>query len=210
MSRSSFILLAVTFTGCLATTGEPIDAYEHPTTALLVLDLQRDLLEADGRMPVSQAQVGPLLETATALHASARAQGLPIIRVENVYTPADVGNLFRNNATIRGTPGAAWDSRAPGDADAVFEKEAPDAFTNPAFDEALRARQVDHLVVTGVYADGCVTWTSRGALNRGYRVTLLRDGVAAGSDQAREAALEALKAEGVTIADRLEAMSWAR
>lgn len=208
MSRLSLLLL--TLTGCLATTGEPIDAYERPTTALLLLDLQRDLLEAEGRMPVAQAQVGPLLETAAALHEAARAQGLPILRVENVYAPADVGNLFRNGATIRSTPGAAWDSRAPGDADAVFEKEAPDAFTNPDFDAALRARQVDHLVVTGVFADGCVTWTTRGALNRGYRVTLLRDGVAAGSDQAREAALEALKAEGVTIADRVEAMRWAR
>ena len=208
MLRLSVILL--TLTGCLATEGEPIGPYENPTTALIVLDLQRDLLEADGRMPVKQEQVQPMLETATALHAAARAQGLPVIRIENLYTSSDVGNLFRNGATVRGTPGAAWDSRAPIDADAMFEKDAPDAFSNPAFDAALREKQVTHLVITGVYADGCVTWTTRGALNRGYRVTLVRGGVAAGSDQARSSALETLKAEGVTITDGVDGMNWAQ
>lgn len=208
MLRLSVILL--TLTGCLATEGEPIGPYEKPTTALIVLDLQRDLLEADGRMPVKQEQVQPMLETATALHAAARAQGLPVIRIENLYTSSDVGNLFRNGATVRGTPGAAWDSRAPVDADAMFEKDAPDAFSTPAFDAALREKQVTHLVITGVYADGCVTWTTRGALNRGYRVTLVRSGVAAGSDQARNNALDALKAEGVTITDGVDGMNWAQ
>lgn len=208
MLRHSLILLM--FTGCLASEGAPIGPYEQPTTALIVLDLQRDLLEADGRMPVQQSQVQPLLETAAALHASARAQGLPVIRIENLYTSADVGNLFRNGATVRGTPGASWDARAPIDADAMFEKDAPDAFTNPAFDAALREKQVTHLVITGVFADGCVTWTTRGALNRGYRVTLVRDGVAAGSDQAKSSALEALKSEGVTITESVDGMSWAQ
>ncbi len=208
MLRHSLIFL--TFTGCLASEGAPIGPYEQPTTALIVLDLQRDLLEADGRMPVKQSQVQPLLDTARALHAAARAQGLPIIRVENLYTSSDVGNLFRNGATVRGTPGATWDPRAPIDADAMFEKDAPDAFTNPAFDAALREKQVTHLVITGVFADGCVTWTTRGALNRGYRVTLVRDGVAAGSDQAKSSALEALKSEGVTITESVDGMNWAQ
>lgn len=208
MLRLSVVLLALT--GCLATEGAPIGPYEQPTTALIVLDLQRDLLDADGRMPVKQEQVQPLLDTATTLHASARARGLPVIRIENLYTASDVGNLFRNSATVRGTPGAAWDSRAPIDADAMFEKDAPDAFSNPAFDAALREKQVTHLVITGVFADGCVTWTSRGALNRGYQVTLVRSGVAAGSDQAKASALDTLKGEGVTIVDGVDAMNWAQ
>lgn len=208
MLRLSVLLLALS--GCLATSGDPIGPYEQPTTALIVLDLQRDLLEREGRLPVDQAQVEPLLETAWALHAAARERRLPVIRVENVYPSADPGNLFRNGATVRGTEGAAWDPRAPIDADAMFEKDAPDAFGTPAFDDALRERQVTHLVITGVYADGCVTWTSRGALNRGYQVTLVRDGVAAGSEQARTNALEALRAEGVTVVDHAHAMEWAQ
>jgi nicotinamidase-related amidase len=207
MLRLSVILF--TLSGCLATSGVPIGPYEQPTTALILLDLQRDLLEADGRMPVAQAQVPPLLDTATALHAAARAKGLPVIRVENLYTSSDVGNLFRNGATVRGTPGAAWDPRAPVDADAMFEKDAPDALSNPAFDAALREKQVTHLVISGVFADGCVTWTTRGALNRGYRVTLVRSGVAAGSEQARSDALERLKAEGVAVPEAVDGMDWA-
>ena len=37
-----------------------------------------------------------------------------------------------------------------------------------------------------------------------------RSGVAAGSDQARNNALDALKAEGVTITDGVDGMNWAQ
>jgi nicotinamidase-related amidase len=153
---------------------------------------------------VAEDQVEPLLETARALTSDARARGLPVIRVENVFAPLDPGNLFRNGAVVRGSEGAAWDPRAPAEADGIFEKDAPDAFSNDAFDAALRERQVDHLVIAGVFADGCVRWTAKGALNRGYRVTLVRSGVAAGTEEARSSALDTLIAEGVEVQDELQ------
>jgi nicotinamidase-related amidase len=208
MKKTIIAAAALLASGCLATSGDPIDSYEHPGSALVLIDLQRDLLEAGGKLPVEQAQVPPLLGAVEALHAAARARGRPVVRIENLYGEFDVGNLFRNGATVRGTPGAAWDPRAPSDAEAVFSKDAPDAFSNPAFDMDLRERQIDHVVLAGVYADGCVKWTARGALNRGYRVTLLRPAVAAGTDEARRQALEELRAEGVEVLDSLEAVSW--
>ena len=207
MMRRMTLVVLMLMTGC-ATSGEPIGPYDAPTTAVVLLDLQRDLLEPTGKLPVAEGQVGPLLETAAALHASARGRGLPVLRVDNVFAPLDPGNLFRNGATVRGDPGAAWDPRAPQDFDATFEKDAPDAFSNAAFDQDLRARQLTHLVISGVFADGCVTWTTRGALNRGYRVTLISSGVAAGTDDARAKALEALRDDGVEVLDAPEAMTW--
>lgn len=201
--RNWMMLLMVGLTGC-ATSGAPIGPYEVPTSALVMLDLQRDLLESTGKLQVAEHQVRPLLETVAALHASARARGRPVIRVDNVFAPLDPGNLFRHGATVRGDPGAEWDPRAPQDFDASFEKDAPDAFSNRAFDADLRSRQVTHLVIAGVFADGCVTWTTRGALQRGYRVTLVSSGVAAGTDEARTKALEALRVDGVEVLDTLE------
>ena len=60
--------------------------------------------------------------------------------------------------------------------------------------------QVDFLLA-GVYANACVLCTARGALKRGYRVTVLRDAVAAASDAKRVAALRKMQRQGVEVAD---------
>lgn len=195
-------------TGCLATCGAPIEAYEHPTSALLLMDLQRDFLDDNGRMAVERGQVDALLNSVTALHAQAVALDRPVFRVENVYAPWDPGNLFRNGAAVRGEPGAAWDPRVPGGGEGPFPKDQPDAFSNQDFDAALRRHQVSHLVITGVYADGCVLYTARGALNRRYHVTVVALGVAAGTDEARDKALERLRRDGVDVVERVEDVRW--
>jgi nicotinamidase-related amidase len=172
------------------------------------MDLQRDFLEDGGRMPVARAQVEPLLESVAGLRDEALAAGRPVLRVENLYSPSDVGNLFRKQAAVRGNAGAEWDPRVASDGEGPFTKDAPDAFTNADFDLTLRQRQVNHLVLAGVFADGCVKWTARGARNRGYRVTLVEPAVAAATDSARRVALGELRAEGVDVVSSPAEVVW--
>lgn len=202
-------VLALASTACLATSGEPIEDYPNPTTAVLLLDLQRDFLEDGGKMAVDRAQVEPLLATVDAVVAEARARGLPVIRVGNAFSPNDVfGNLARNNAAIRGSAGAETDPRVTAEVDAAFDKTAPDAFSVDDFDAYLRERQVNRLVILGLFADGCVYWTTQGALNRGYSVLLVREGVAAANEGDREHALKSMRADGVEVVETGADISW--
>jgi nicotinamidase-related amidase len=109
-------------------------------------------------------------------------------------------NWFRRGAAVRGTPGTSFDPRVLVMNEArIFSKGQADAFSNSDLDGFLRDKQVDHVVLAGVFADACVYYTAEGALNRGYRVTVLRDAVAAATDEDRDRALASLEGRGVGV-----------
>jgi nicotinamidase-related amidase len=53
----------------------------------------------------------------------------------------------------------------------------------------LRQRQTDTLIVSGGETDVCVIATVLGAIDRGYRVIVVTDGLCSSSDTAHDAAL---------------------
>ncbi len=170
-------------------------------TAFLVLDLQRDFLEARGRMPIDGAQVEPLLVASNALIDRAAMNGAPVVYIVNAFPPSQwFLNVLRRGAARVGTYGAEMDPRvhiAPG---GTFTKDAGDAFTNPALGAFLRERAVERLLLGGVFAPACVRATLRGALREGYGVTVVRDCVGASSDRARDRGLAAMADDGATLA----------
>ncbi|MGH7985261.1 MAG: cysteine hydrolase family protein [Candidatus Binataceae bacterium] len=171
------------------------------TTALLVLDLQVDFLEPNGRMPIARDQIGQVLANSNRAIEAATARHIAIVYIGNEYTRWDIpGNWFRRNAARVGTPGATLDPRlkrvvaAP-----YFSKRQGDAFSNPELERFLRLHHIHHLVICGVYADACVTATARGALLQGFAVTVLSDAVGAASDASRQSALAKLSRGGAQV-----------
>lgn len=69
----------------------------------------------------------------------------------------------------------------------VIEKSQYSAFTEPALAAHLIARGADGLIVTGSETDGCVLATVLGAVDLGYRVILVTDGVCSSSDNGHDA-----------------------
>jgi nicotinamidase-related amidase len=72
----------------------------------------------------------------------------------------------------------------------VIDKTRYSAFFEPLLLHHLRARQADGLIVTGSETDVCVLATIMGAVDHGYRVILVRDGVCSSSDEGHDALLE--------------------
>lgn len=71
----------------------------------------------------------------------------------------------------------------------AIDKTAYSAFANPALLRHLRARKADGLVVTGTETDVCVLATVLGAIDHGYRVTLVTDAICSSSDACHDALL---------------------
>jgi nicotinamidase-related amidase len=191
----SVCCLALALAGCeRATTGERIPIYDHPQVALVLVDLQKEFLDPGGPRAVAPSQIAPMLVAANRLVENARSLGVELVYVESGARPE--GEL---------------DPRLQRPSGPLFRKERADAFSNPELDRFLQSRAVDHLLLAGVFAERSVYFTAAGAMNRGYKVQVVRDAVAGGSDARRAHALEALEREGVELIDSERALAeWVR
>jgi nicotinamidase-related amidase len=183
----------------LSTHGPRIGSYGSPKRALLVLDVQKDFTGIAARMPVDRVHAQTMIGNINKIIAKFRERGDVIIYVRNVFGRYDIGNVFRNFAAVQGSPGVAFDDRLTVVSDLVFDKSRPDAFSNGKLESLLYARRISEITVTGVFADQCAYWTSRGALNRGYKVSYVADAVAARSAEDIDRAARSLKSHGATI-----------
>jgi len=149
-------------------------------TALLLIDLQRDFLEVNGRMAVSVADASQVVSLANRLIQHGVSAGWKLIFIKNGYPKSDlIGNLFPQRRGDRGFPwGGAGSSVIVPFSGLVLTKSRPDAFTNPELEETLTSGAVHQLVVLGVMAEGCVRATVKGATSRGFGVTVVSDAVA--------------------------------
>ncbi len=187
--------LAFALGGCeRATTGERIPIYEHPQVALVLVDLEKEFLDPGGPRAVAPSQVAPMLAAANRLVENARSLGVELVYVESGAPPD--GEL---HPRLRHPSGP------------VFRKDRADAFSNPELDRFLQSRAVDHLLLAGSFAERSVYYTAEGAMNRGYKVQVVRDAVAGGSDERRANALAALERKGVELIDSERVLAeWTR
>ena len=175
--------------------------------AVLLLDLQADFLSEQGRMPVSPAQAGGVIQAANALlaHANNRYE---VICIVTEFSPWDIpANWFRHNAAIRGRSGCAPDPRVLAAGRPRFTKSGRNALRNPALARYLAEQAVTDIVIAGVFAGACVTATAEAALRMGYAVVVLSDAMADRTDGRRQQALERLAAKGVRIRSTADFMA---
>jgi nicotinamidase-related amidase len=71
----------------------------------------------------------------------------------------------------------------------VIDKTRYSAFSLSTLSTHLQARGADALVITGSETDVCVLATVLGAVDRGFRVVLVTDGVCSGSDEGHDSLL---------------------
>jgi nicotinamidase-related amidase len=69
----------------------------------------------------------------------------------------------------------------------VLDKRIYSPWINTGLDEALRAGGVDTLVITGAETDVCVLAAVMGAVDLGYRVITVTDGLCSSSDETHDA-----------------------
>jgi nicotinamidase-related amidase len=168
--------------------------------ALLLLDFQEDFLDPDGRMPVAGEQVQPVITAAGQAVAGAHADGDLVIRIGNEFRWSDlIGNLFRRHAAMRGSTGAAWDSRIDPPGALYISKWKSNAFCNPELAAVLQEAGVERVRLAGLYTKACVSATERAAQKRGLSVQVLGSPTACTSDTSRQKALDRLRRIGIEV-----------
>jgi isochorismate hydrolase len=89
----------------------------------------------------------------------------------------------------------SWELMAgiePGEGELLLDKNRYSAFFNTSLDEALRARGVEQVLITGVMTNCCCETTAREAFVRDYRVFFVSDATATVNDELHIATLKTL------------------
>jgi len=135
--------------------------------ALVVIDVQKGMWGHPDYPPYDGDGVVARIAD---LIAKARAAGAPVMYVQHH------GIDEPNHPFKPGLPGYPFhDAIAPQPGDDVTVKTKSSAFHHTDFDTKLKARGIDHLVITGMQSEFCVNSAIRGAYERDYKITLVSD-----------------------------------
>lgn len=175
-------------------------------TALVVVDVQVDFAAPFGllgRVGADLSEVAPAMARIDTLIAAARARGVAIAFMRVVTRPETDSVALKTLMARKGMPGGEAICRAddggadyygvtPEPGDIEVEKLLFDSFHGTDFDEQLRARGIETLVMTGFSTDCCVDQTARAAFHRGYHVFIVSDATGAYDDGLHGNALDIL------------------
>jgi nicotinamidase/pyrazinamidase len=170
-------------------------------TVLLLIDLQRDFLETDGRLPVPVADANRVIAVANGMIEHAQKAGWTMIWIKNEFRWTQfLGNLSRKYSAMKGSCGSEIDPRIHCSTEhkMVVKCEA-DGFSNSQLEVALKELAPERIVALGLMTDECVQETTRGAINRGYHVEVIEDGVASMTEADHQKGLANLRASGATM-----------
>ena len=130
----------------------------RPNTALLVVDVQKGVVEAAHDRDAVVANIARLVE-------KARRERIPVVWVQH-----------SDEHLVKGSDG--WriaPELTPGETEPLVEKSYGDAFEDTSLESVLSGLGVGRLVVVGAETDACIRSTIHGAFARGYDTTLVSD-----------------------------------
>jgi nicotinamidase-related amidase len=192
-------------------------AFAPVSTALLLIDMQRDFLEPGGFGEMLGNDVSLLrrtIEPCQAVLKAARSIGLAVIHTREGHRPdltdAPPSKLARGNLEtgigdegpmgrilVRGEIGhGIIPELAPNDDEAVIDKPGKGAFYETDLNSILKNRGIQTLIVCGVTTEVCVHTTVREANDRGYECVVLEDCVGSYFPEFQRVGIEMIKAQG--------------
>ena len=191
--------------------------FDPKSTALLIIDMQRDFVMPGGFGEALGNDVTPLqatiAPTARVLEA-ARKRGMLVIHTREGHRPdltdCPPSKLVRGRGKIRiGDPGPMGRILVRGEVghdivpelyprpgEPVIDKPGKGAFYATDLELILRDRGIKTLIVCGVTTEVCVNTSVREANDRGYECVVLSDCVGSYFPAFQKSALEMIKAQG--------------
>ena len=191
--------------------------FDPASTALIVIDMQRDFLEPGGfgeTLGNDVSQLRRTIEPSVRLLAGCRELGLTIIHTREGHLPdlsdCPPAKLARGAPSMRiGDPGPRGrilirgeeghdivDELAPAPGEVVIDKPGKGAFYATELGDLLAAKGITSLVVTGVTTEVCVHTTVREANDRGYECLVLEDCVGSYFPEFQRIGIEMIAAQG--------------
>lgn len=131
---------------------------DRPNTALLVIDVQTDVVSGAHNRDAVVANVATLVDKARSAH-------VPVVWVQH-----SSDNMVQGSDGWQYVPELVIDDGEP-----VVHKRYPDSFEETDLETVLAEGGIGRLIVAGAQTDECIRSTLHGAIVRGYDATLVSD-----------------------------------
>ena len=115
--------------------------------------------------------------------------------------------LTENFLRVPNVPSFDWPQDVTSRQQVIFEKQQLDVFTNPQASALVQRLGGVRYVVFGVVTEYCVGLAAKGLLQRGHRVSLVKDAIETLEPKAGTGALDELKALGADLISTDEALA---
>ncbi len=193
-------------------------ALTKATTALLIIDMQRDFCSPGGYASQAGLDTGRLsgvIRQIDLLLQTARASGITVLHTREGHVPdlsdcppeklrrsreagAEIGSMGPlGRLLIRGEVGHdIIEELAPLPTEQVIDKPGYGAFYSTSLETLLQAAGITTLILCGVTTEVCVHSTLREAVDRGYRCITAADSCAASNPSLQQPAMAMIAVEG--------------
>ncbi len=194
--------------------------FDPAQTALIIIDMQRDFVEAGGfgeTLGNDVSLLRAIIPTTAALLDLCRSKGIKVIHTRECHRPdlSDLPAAKRDRGTpslrigddgpmgrilIAGEDGADIIPEVyPIKGELVIDKPGKGAFYATALAENLDLNNITTLIVAGVTTEVCVQTTMREANDRGYDCLLIEDATESYFPAFKTATLEMIRAQGAIV-----------
>lgn len=194
--------------------------FDPATSALIVIDMQRDFIEPSGfgeTLGNNVSLLQAIVPTTAQLLALCRTQGLHVIHTRECHKPdlSDLPAAKRDRGTPKlriGDPGPMGRILVAGEdgadiikevypiaGEVVIDKPGKGAFYATTLAEHLEVIGVKTLIFAGVTTEVCVQTTMREANDRGYDCLLIEDATESYFPAFKAATLEMIRAQGAIV-----------
>lgn len=155
-------------------------------TALVLIDLQNDVLSDDGwyaKSGVDISHMQRVIEPTKRMLDGARAKGVPVIwTTHGLHNEIDAGVFWDTRPFLHGG-GFRVGSWGHGIYDEyevlpeewIVDKRRLSAFFNTELDTILKGLAVETLIISGVLTNQCVAGTTKDAMYRDYKAIMIED-----------------------------------
>jgi len=171
---------------------------------VIVIDMLEEFVY--GRLKSPQAQL--IVPVIKKIVEAARQNGVPVIYVADNHLPYDPElRVWGEHAMIGSREARIIEDLKPSERDIVLYKRNYSGFRDTGLDIILRSLGVDTVILTGIHTHICVLHTAWDAFYYGYKIIVVKDGVAAFSTEDHEYALKYMeKVYGAKILNSSEVL----
>ena len=162
--------------------------------ASLIIDLLNDFVLEGAPLEVSAAR--EIIPAVKVEMEKAREEGIPVIYICDSHDESDpeFDRMGWPPHAVAGSRGAqVVEELRPCPEDELITKKSYSGFFKTSLEEVLERGEISELVVTGCVTNICILYTVADAVQRGYKVKVLKDCVAGLDPQDHEFGLKQMK-----------------